>query len=30
MTFPGLPKPQDRGDIIAWLRQQADTPVPLP
>ena len=30
MTFPGLPKPQDRADIIAWLRQQADTPVPLP
>jgi len=30
MTFPGLQKPQDRADIIAWLRQQADTPVPLP
>ena len=30
MTFPGLPKPQDRADIIAWLRQQADSPVPLP
>ncbi|HEY2112167.1 MAG TPA: cytochrome c family protein, partial [Dongiaceae bacterium] len=30
MTFAGLPKPQDRADIIAWLRQQADSPVPLP
>jgi cytochrome c len=30
MTFPGLPKPQDRADIIAWLRQQADSPAPLP
>ena len=30
MTFPGLPKPQDRADLIAWLRTQADTPVPLP
>ena len=30
MTFPGLAKPQDRADIIAWLRQQADSPVPLP
>ena len=30
MTFPGLPKPEDRADIIAWLRQQSDAPVPLP
>jgi cytochrome c len=30
MTFPGLPKVQDRADVIAWLRTQADTPVPLP
>jgi cytochrome c len=30
MTFPGLPKPEDRADIIAWLRQQSDSPVPLP
>jgi cytochrome c len=30
MTFPGLPKPQDRADVIAWLRQQSDSPVPLP
>lgn len=30
MTFVGLPNPQDRADLIAWLRQQADAPVPLP
>ena len=30
MTFPGLPKPQDRADLLAWLRQQSDSPVPLP
>jgi cytochrome c len=30
MTFPGLPKVEDRADVIAWLRTQADTPVPLP
>ncbi len=30
MTFPGLPKPEDRADLIAWLRQQSDRPVPLP
>jgi cytochrome c len=30
MGFAGLKKVQDRADIIAWLRQQADTPVPLP
>jgi cytochrome c len=30
MTFAGLPKPQDRADLIAWLRQQSDSPVPLP
>jgi cytochrome c len=30
MTFPGLPKPQDRADVLAWLRQQSDSPVPLP
>jgi cytochrome c len=30
MTFPGLPKPEDRADLIAWLRQQSDSPVPLP
>jgi cytochrome c len=30
MTFPGLPKVQDRADVIAWLRTQSDNPPPLP
>ena len=30
MTFAGLPKPEERADIIAWLRQQSDKPEPLP
>ncbi|MCM2291755.1 cytochrome c family protein [Allorhizobium sp. BGMRC 0089] len=30
MGFAGLPKEQDRADIIAYLRTQADTPEPLP
>ena len=30
MGFAGLKKVQDRADVIAWLRQQADSPVPLP
>lgn len=30
MTFAGLPNPEDRANLIAWLRQQADSPVPLP
>jgi cytochrome c len=30
MTFAGLPKPQDRLNVIAWLRTQADMPAPLP
>jgi cytochrome c len=30
MTFAGLPKPQDRLNVIAWLRTQADSPAPLP
>jgi cytochrome c len=30
MGFAGLKKIQDRADVIAWLRTQADTPVPLP
>ncbi|MFO1057285.1 MAG: cytochrome c family protein [Dongiaceae bacterium] len=30
MTFPGLPKVQERADVIAWLRTLADTPAPLP
>ena len=30
MTFTGLPKPEDRADLLAWLRQQSDNPVPFP
>ncbi len=30
MTFPGLPKAQDRADLLAWLRNQAASPAPLP
>jgi len=30
MGFAGLKKPQDRADVIAWLRQQSDSPLPLP
>jgi len=30
MTFGGLPRPQDRLDVIAFLRMQADAPSPLP
>ena len=30
MAFAGLPKEQDRADIIAYLRTMADTPAPLP
>jgi cytochrome c len=30
MTFPGLPKVEERAEVIAWLRQQSDSPAPLP
>ena len=30
MTFAGLPKPQDRADVIAYLRTLSDSPQPLP
>ena len=30
MNFSGLKKAQDRADLILWLRQQSDNPVPLP
>lgn len=30
MTFAGLPSAQDRIDLIAWLRTQSDSPVPIP
>ena len=30
MTFAGLPKVEDRADVIAYLRTLADSPLPLP
>src|SRR5262249_53305873 len=30
MGFAGLPKPEDRADIIAYLRTLSDNPLPLP
>lgn len=30
MTFPGLKKPQDRADVIAYIRSLAKDPPPLP
>ena len=30
MTFPGLKKPEDRADVIAYLRTAANSPPPLP
>ncbi|MCG8624701.1 MAG: cytochrome c family protein [Proteobacteria bacterium] len=30
MNFIGLPKTQDRADIIGWMRTLADNPAPLP
>jgi cytochrome c len=30
MTFPGLPKAQDRASLLRWLRDQSDSPIPLP
>ena len=30
MSFPGLPKAEDRANVIAWLRTQSDSPPPLP
>ena len=30
MTFPGLPKAADRAALIRWLRDQSDSPIPLP
>jgi len=30
MGFAGLKKVQDRADVIMWLRQQSDSPPPLP
>ncbi|APG89481.1 c-type cytochrome [Sinorhizobium americanum] len=30
MGFAGLKKPDERANLIAWLREKADTPAPLP
>jgi len=30
MTFAGVKKTQDRANLIAWMRLQADNPIPLP
>jgi len=30
MTFVGLKKPEDRANVLAYLRTQSDSPVPLP
>jgi cytochrome c len=30
MAFVGLPKEQDRADVIAYLRTMSDNPPPLP
>ena len=30
MTFAGLSKPEDRANLIAYLNQQSDSPMPLP
>jgi cytochrome c len=30
MNFPGFSKPQDVADVIAYLRNQSDSPIPLP
>ncbi|TVV70310.1 c-type cytochrome [Sphingomonas solaris] len=30
MTFAGLSKPEDRANVIAYLNQQSDSPLPMP
>ena len=30
MNFAGLKKPQDRANMLAWLRTMADSQAPLP
>ena len=30
MAFAGLPKEQDRADVIAYLRTMNDSPPPMP
>lgn len=30
MAFAGIRKPEDRADLLAYMRQQSDSPLPLP
>jgi cytochrome c len=30
MSFPGLPKAQDRADLLAFVHSKSDNPIPLP
>ena len=30
MTFAGLRNPEDRANLIAWMRTLSDNPQPLP
>ena len=30
MTFPGIKKPEERAALMRWLRDQSDSPAPLP
>lgn len=30
MAFRGLKKPEDRANVIAWLNEQSDAPLPIP
>lgn len=30
MSFPGLKKPEERAALLRWMRDQSDSPVPLP
>jgi cytochrome c len=30
MTFPGIPRPSERADILAYLNTLSDNPAPLP
>ncbi len=30
MNYAGISRPDERADLIAYMRQQADSPVPLP
>ena len=30
MNFAGLKKVEDRADLILWLREKSDNPIPLP